>query len=251
QNPARRNVAKAVDRAGASGGLQKNAEKPARGTSAADVPESHIDVGDQPHAQDSPGQEIASGTIPPSRAGQAGPDSHASATARVSPPKRTRRSSGSGIAKGAALKSVASKSGANAGTPSSGSKAAGKSSIDATQPVVTPAAVAVADSNVEIQIESRFPDATLKIWIDDKLAYWHPLHDRKRRLLLLGGASKETLTLPVSSGTHAVRIEVRSAAEQYDETKTVDGDFLSGGDRSLSVSFDKHSKEMRVTLANR
>ena len=65
----------------------------------------------------------------------------------------------------------------------------------------------------------------LKIWIDDRLAYSHPLHDRKKRLLLLGGGSKETLTLPVSSGTHAVRIEVRSAAEQYDETKTVDGDF--------------------------
>jgi hypothetical protein len=83
------------------------------------------------------------------------------------------------------------------------------------------------------------------------LAYAHPLHDgRKKRLLLLGGGSKETLTLPVSSGQHALRIEVRSAGEQFDETKTVTGEFLTGGERNLAISFDKHTKEMRVTLGN-
>ncbi len=250
QNPAHRNISEAADGAGDAGRLQKNAEKQASGTGAPDIAESHLEVRDQAHAQDGSAAEIASGAISPSLAGQAAPDSHASDTAKVSPRKRTRRPSGPGIVKGAALNSGASKNSAHAGTPSSVSKAAAKSSVDATQPVVTPAAVAVADSNVEIQIESPFSDAMVKIWLDDRLAYSHPLHDRKKRLLLLGGGSKETLTLPVSSGSHAVRIEVRSAAEQYDETKTVDGDFLTGGDRNLSVSFDKHSKEMRVTLAN-
>ena len=250
QNPARRNISEAADGAGGAGSIPKNAEKQASDTGAADAAESHLEVRDQVHAQDGSAAEIASGAISPSLAGQAGPDSDASDTAKVLPPKRTRRPSGSGVAKGAASKSGASKNSGHAGTPSPASNAAAKPSVDATQPVVTPAAVAVADSNVEIQIESPFSDAMLKIWIDDRLAYSHPLHDRKKRLLLLGGGSKETLTLPVSSGTHAVRIEVRSAAEQYDETKTVDGDFLTGGDRSLSVSFDKHSKEMRVMLAN-
>ncbi len=113
------------------------------------------------------------------------------------------------------------------------------------------AAPAVADSNVEIHIENRFSDATLKIWIDDNLAYSHPLHDgHKKRLMLLGGGSKESVTMPVAAGKHTVRIEVRSASEQYDETKTVDGEFLSGGERALSITFDKHSKDMRLALGN-
>ena len=154
---------------------------------------------------------------------------------------------------------------ASAGTLSSANKTAGKpgtaakpnvgkpngtSNEDATQPAIVAVAAPVADSNVQIQIESRFTDASLKIWIDNNLTYSHPLHDHKKRLLLLGGGTKEAITLPLAAGQHALRIEVRSASEQYDETKTVDGEFLSGGERSISISFDKHSKEMHVMLAS-
>jgi serine/threonine protein kinase len=127
----------------------------------------------------------------------------------------------------------------------------GKSSGAAMQPAIATAANAIADSNLSIHIENRFSDANLKVWIDDTLTYAHPLHDgRKKRLILLGGTSKETLTLPVVAGKHAVRIEVRSASEQYDETKTVEGEFLGGGERILSISFDKHSLDMRLALGN-
>jgi eukaryotic-like serine/threonine-protein kinase len=131
-------------------------------------------------------------------------------------------------------------------------KPAGKPNEVPSQTVVPAgSAAAVADSNVEIHIENRFSDATLKVWIDDKLAYAHPLHDgHKKRLMLLGGGTKETVTIPVSAGAHALRIEVRSASEQYDETKVVTGEFLSGGGRILSINFDKHSRDMRVTLGN-
>ncbi|MGA9557894.1 MAG: hypothetical protein WBR11_13645, partial [Terriglobales bacterium] len=140
---------------------------------------------------------------------------------------------------------------ANAGTTANADKHASGAADDAAPPVVAAAATtAVADSNVDIRIESRFSDATLKIWIDDRLAYEHPLHDgRKKHLLLLGGA-KESVTIPVSAGKHALRIEVRSATEQYDQTKSVDGEFLSGGERILSINFEKHTLEMRVALAS-
>jgi serine/threonine-protein kinase len=240
--PSRRNIAQSGNRAGSAGSIQKQAT----GASAADASDSHIEVRDQDPSQGARA-DIASDPILPSPASEAG---SVSDTARALPPKRAHRPARPGVAKGAASKSIVSKNSANAGTVSSASKAPGKPSTDATQLAVTPVVAAVADSDVQIQIENRFSDAMLKIWIDDKLAYWHPLHDRKKHLLLLGGGSKETLTLPVSAGTHAVRIEVRSAAEQYDETKTVDGEFLTGGERSLSISFDKHSKEMRVALAS-
>jgi serine/threonine-protein kinase len=122
--------------------------------------------------------------------------------------------------------------------------------LQVSQPAIS-ASAAVADSNLEIRIDNRFADASLKVWVDETLAYAHPLHDgHKKRLILLGGGAKDAVTIPVSAGKHALRIEVRSAAEQYDETKTVDGEFLTGGGLSLSVTFDKHSKDMRLALGN-
>jgi tRNA A-37 threonylcarbamoyl transferase component Bud32 len=242
QNPARGNFDEAVDRAGVATSVQKQAS----GTGAADVAKSNGEVRGEGQSQDGRA-EIASASISPLPSGEGG---SASDIAKVLPPKKTRKPAGAGAAKGAATKLVVSKNAASAGPQSLASKTVGKPSTDATQLAVTPVATAVADSNVQIQIENRFSDAMLKIWIDDKLAYAHPLHDRKKRLLMLGGSNKETLTLPVCAGTHAVRVEVRSAGDQYDETKTVEGEFLSGGERNLAVSFDKHSKEMRMALAN-
>jgi len=113
-----------------------------------------------------------------------------------------------------------------------------------------PADSTIANSNLEIHIENRFSDAILAIWIDDKLAYSHPLHDgHKKRLMLLGGGVKETVAIPIAAGKHALRVGVRSASEQYDQSKTVAGEFPKDGERILSINFEKHTKEMRVTLA--
>lgn len=213
---------------------------------------SHADVQGQAQGLDGNTTEVGSeGSSPASTLAS----KSSSGPAKSIAPKKAGKSPAAGVGKadvGITRKSVAAipKNSARPGMPSSTANVAGKTNENATQPAVVAAPAAVADSNVQIQIENRFSDAMLKIWIDDNLAYSHPLHDRKKRLILLGGGNKETLTLPVSSGKHAVRVEVRSAGEQYDETKAVDGEFLSGGERSLSISFDKHSKEMRVTLAN-
>jgi hypothetical protein len=43
---------------------------------------------------------------------------------------------------------------------------------------------------------------------------------------------------------------VRSASEQYDQSKTVAGEFPKSGEKVLSISFEKHTKEMRVALAS-
>ena len=108
-----------------------------------------------------------------------------------------------------------------------------------------------ADSNVEVRVENHFPDGTLSIWIDDRLAYEHALHNgHKKKLILLGGGVKETVTIPLASGRHTLRVAVRSPKEQYDESKTVTEDFLKGGEKVLSVTFDKHSREMRATLSD-
>jgi|HubBroStandDraft_1064217.scaffolds.fasta_scaffold49107_2 serine/threonine protein kinase len=114
---------------------------------------------------------------------------------------------------------------------------------------VPPPAPAVADSNVEIRVDNHFADASLSVWVDDHRVYEHALRDgHKKRLVLLGGGVKEAITIPVPAGTHTLRLEVRSVAEQYDESKTVAGEFLKNGEKVVSVDFEKHTKEMRVTL---
>ena len=245
-HPVPRNAAAMADRANGAGSTPTNVEKQASGVATPEVPNSHSEVREQANSQGGRANEIGGEAIAP--AAHVTPDNKAPSDAAKSLASKRIRKSGPGVAK--ASIAPGPKHGTNGATLSSANKAVGKPNEDAAQPVVMPAAAAVADSNVQIQIENRFSDAMLKIWIDDNLAYSHPLHDRKKRLLLLGGGSKEMLTLPVAAGTHAMRIEVRSAGEQYDETKTVQGEFLTGGERSLSISFDKHSKEMRVTLAN-
>jgi hypothetical protein len=89
----------------------------------------------------------------------------------------------------------------------------------------------------------------MAIWIDDKLAYEHALRDgHKKRLILLGGGAREKVTIPLTAGHHAFRVQVQSASEQYDETKNIVGEFVKGGEKILSINFEKHTKEMRVAL---
>jgi serine/threonine protein kinase len=117
-------------------------------------------------------------------------------------------------------------------------------------PPPRPSAPAV-DSILAIRIENHFSDANLTIWIDNKLAYDHALRDgHKKRLILLGGGAKENLTIPLSSGQHTLRVQVQSAAEQYDETKSIDGEFPKAGQKVLAITFEKHTKAMRMALAS-
>ena len=121
--------------------------------------------------------------------------------------------------------------------------------VQASQINAGPSNAPFADSNLEIRVDNHFSDATLALWIDDKLAYEHPLHDgHKKHLVLLGGGVKETVTIPLAAGEHALRVEVRSPSEQYDQSKTVEGEFPKSGEKILSISFEKHTREMRVAL---
>jgi serine/threonine protein kinase len=176
--------------------------------------------------------------LPSSTPSEVEPESFATAAA-------TRRTAASVVPK-AGSKAVP-RTVAKAGNAASAINALPKSS-EATTPVTNPTSP-FADSNVEVRIDNHFSDGTLSISIDDKLVYEHQLRDgHKKKLILLGGGVKETVTLPVASGQHTVRVEVRSPKEQYDESRTVAGDFAKGGDKVLSITFDKHSREMQVTL---
>ena len=105
----------------------------------------------------------------------------------------------------------------------------------------------VADSNVQIDVENHFAQAQLSIWIDDKLQYQHPLNTIRRRLVFLNG-SRDTVTLPVVAGEHQLRVRVLSEPDQYDEENTISGEFDKGGQKTLTVSFEKHTRQMHLLL---
>jgi len=97
-------------------------------------------------------------------------------------------------------------------------------------------------------MENHFSDATLSVWVDNKLAYAHSLpDDHKRRFVLLRGGAKETVTIPLPAGKHGLRVRVKSAPEQYEQARTISGEFLKGNSKILSIKFEKHTQEMRLT----
>jgi len=115
-------------------------------------------------------------------------------------------------------------------------------------PRVSRSRPAIPDSALQICIDHHFSDATLSVWIDSKLAYSGSLRDgHKKRFILLGGGAKETVTIPLAAGQHGLRVRVQSETEQYEQSRTVSGEFPKGVAKVLSVKFEKHTQEMRIT----
>jgi serine/threonine protein kinase len=123
------------------------------------------------------------------------------------------------------------------------------------QPVQSPPAAAeqvkqivVSLSTVELAIHHQFKDATLTVWIDDKLALTRPLHGgtQKRLVVFNGVRGVESETLKVPAGKHILRLRTRTADQTTDLSRTISGDFIGGNDQTLQISFDKHNTYMHL-----
>lgn len=110
--------------------------------------------------------------------------------------------------------------------------------------------IVVPSSTLELAVQHQFKDATLYVWVDDKLALTRPLHGGAQRKLVVfngvKGVESETLSLP--AGPHTLRFRVKSADQTTDLSRTISADFIGGADRTLQVNFDKHNTMMRLTL---
>lgn len=107
----------------------------------------------------------------------------------------------------------------------------------------------VADSTLNIRIEHRFSAADLSLWIDDKLALEHSLHGQTRkhwnpfRLDV-----RETETIPIASGTHRLRVRVRSTTDNYEQSAAISGSFAKGHPTILQINFERQGKGLRLEL---
>ncbi len=109
--------------------------------------------------------------------------------------------------------------------------------------------IVVPTSTLDLAVQHQFKDATLFVWVDDKLTLTRPLHGAPQKRLVvfngLHGAESETLKIP--AGKHVLRVRALSADQTIDLSRTVSAEFVGGGDKSLQVTIEKHNTAMRLT----
>jgi serine/threonine-protein kinase len=134
-------------------------------------------------------------------------------------------------------------------------KVARASSPTVSPPTVLPPTVSPATSpaTLEIDVEHKFAEANLSIWVDGRLTYTHQLEgtDKKRLVVFHHVQGHEFHAMQVSPGKHSLRVQVTSDGAtdgaKYDRSATVVGDFASGQENVLRINFDKHG-EMNLSL---
>jgi serine/threonine-protein kinase len=119
---------------------------------------------------------------------------------------------------------------------------------DSTKPVVG-SSNAAPDSTLNIQIDNRFAAADLSLWVDDKLAYEHPLQAQtKKHWNPFRADARETETVRLAAGQHRLMVRVRSAPEKYEQSASILGSFAKDHPVLLQINFERQGKAMRLAL---
>jgi serine/threonine protein kinase len=102
---------------------------------------------------------------------------------------------------------------------------------------------------LEIEVEHKFAEANLSIWVDDQLAFTHALEgtDKKRLVVFHHVQGHEFHAIQISPGKHQLRVQVTSDAANSPQSATVAGDFATGTEQMLHIQFGK-SGEMNLSL---
>jgi serine/threonine protein kinase len=104
-------------------------------------------------------------------------------------------------------------------------------------------AALVSPAMLEIEIDHKFAEAELSIWVDGRLSFTHALEgiDKKRLVVFHKVQGHEVHAMQVPAGKHLLRVQVsaNSSAEQDD---TVEAQFASGAEKLLRIQFDKSGK---------
>jgi cobyrinic acid a,c-diamide synthase len=97
---------------------------------------------------------------------------------------------------------------------------------------------------LEIEVEHKFAEASLSVWVDDSLTYTHTLEgtDKKRLIVFHQIQGHEFHAVQLSPGKHLLRVQVTSAAANGEQSATVDGEFVSGREKMLHIHFTKQGK---------
>jgi hypothetical protein len=108
--------------------------------------------------------------------------------------------------------------------------------------------VVVASSTLDLSVQHQFKDATLFVWVDDRLLLTRPLHGgvQKKMVVFNGIRGVDSETLKIPAGHHVLRLRALSTDRATDLSKSVSAEFVGGDTQSLQVTFDKHNTLMRL-----
>jgi eukaryotic-like serine/threonine-protein kinase len=104
-----------------------------------------------------------------------------------------------------------------------------------------PPAPEVPPATLEIEVEHKFAQANLSIWVDDRLTYTRVLEgtDKKHLVVFHHVQGHEFHALQVTPGKHRLRVQVSSDATLYNQSAAVQGEFASGHEQVLLINFNK------------
>lgn len=102
---------------------------------------------------------------------------------------------------------------------------------------------------LEIEVDHKFANAHMSIWVDDLLTYSHSLEgiDKKHLVVFHTVQGHEFHAVQISPGQHLLRVQVTSGADQSERSATIEGEFVSGTEKMLRVLFNKNG-EMNLSL---
>jgi hypothetical protein len=122
---------------------------------------------------------------------------------------------------------------------------AAKAGLVATTSAAVPAVTIPATLGIEV--DHKFAEAHLSIWVDDQLSYTHTLEgtDKKHMVVFHHVQGHEIHSMQIQPGNHLLRVQVIS--ESYSSSQSVTGAFASGAEKLLRIYFDKRA-EMNLKL---
>jgi serine/threonine-protein kinase len=108
--------------------------------------------------------------------------------------------------------------------------------------------IVVPTSTIDLAVQHQFKDATLYVWVEDKLILTLPLHGAAQKKLVVfnGIRGVESQTLKVPAGKHVLRFRALSTDQTVDLSKTVSAEFVGGDTKSLQLTFDRRNTAIHV-----
>jgi serine/threonine-protein kinase len=146
------------------------------------------------------------------------------------------------VAKTLALKKIAHKTAAAKPANLPEKIAGARSPTPAIGPAISPALL-------DIQVDHKFAEAHLTIWVDDQMTYTHLLEgaDKKRLVVFHTVQAHEFHAMQVPLGKHQLRVRVESPVDSYDQSGVVAGEFSTAKEQVLRINFGKRG-EMQLSL---
>jgi hypothetical protein len=102
---------------------------------------------------------------------------------------------------------------------------------------------------VSIQVESRFEQGTVTVWVDDQAVLHQELEPAEKKTLGLFRRVHTTASprVQIVPGEHQMRVRIQASNPTYDQSHILRGTFAAGAERVLRVSFGRRD-EMKASL---